>query len=456
MTRLFTSKFAVIGMLTLLFMIALAMLSNLVRERQQYNDNVMSDIGQDYVHPQLILTPFIVIPTSTSQPCSNDQNKTCLYTKDVIINPSHSSWTNQLTVSNDNFKRGIYKAITYTDAVAIKGNFAIPAQLSDASFFQGYSPNATHVVHWDKATIRLSISDLRGLTNQPVMTLNQQKVVFNFPRADRPNRLAMTYTEAPIVINPQAQNLDFALDFELNGMSSLAVIPVGNDMSMSVDANWAHPSFYGASLPQKNIQANRFHATWQNTYIANQNAERLNACMSNGNQPSCDMLKVPENSVFAVKLINAVDTYTMSDRTIKYALLFLMITFGTFFLFEVLKKLRIHPMQYTLVAAALGVFYLLLLSFSEHVGFAVAYLGSSAACVLLISFYVYHVLKGLGRTLLLTTILSAMYASMYVILQSEDLTLILGSILVFVLIAVMMFLTRKVDWYELSTSSKNP
>ena len=113
-------------------------------------------------------------------------------------------------------------------------------------------------------------------------------------------------------------------------------------------------------------------------------------------------------------------------------------------------------MQYTLVAAALGVFYLLLLSFSEHFDFAMAYLGSSTACVLLISFYVYYVLKGVGRTLLLTTILSAMYASMYVILQSEDLTLILGSVLVFILIAVMMFLTRKVDWYDVSTSTQNP
>jgi len=144
-------------------------------------------------------------------------------------------------------------------------------------------------------------------------------------------------------------------------------------------------------------------------------------------------------------------TRILTSKFAVNGLLFLMITFGAFFLFEVLKKLRIHPMQYTLVAAALGVFYLLLLSFSEHVDFAMAYLGSCTACVLLNSFYVYYVLKGLGRTLLLTAILS----SMYVILQSEDLTLILGSVLVFVLIAVMMFLTRKVDWYDVSASTQN-
>lgn len=450
MTRLLTSKFSVIGFLTLLFLIALTMLSNLVSERQSYNESVLKGIGQDYVNPQTVLTPFIVVPTTNSQACGNDLKKTCVFTKDIIISPSHSSWTHQLKVSDENFKRGIYKARTYVDAVSIKGSFVIPNQ----SMVAPNNQTINQTIHWDKATIRLSISDLRGLTNQPVMTLNQQKVVFNFPTDGRADRLAMTFTEAPIELNPQTQNLDFDLNFELNGMSSLEVIPVGRDMSMSVDANWAHPSFYGASLPQKKFQDSGFNATWQNTYVANQNAERLNACMSNGNKTTCDLLKNAENSAFAVKFINAVDTYTMTDRTIKYGLLFLMITFGAFFLFEVLKKLRIHPMQYTLVAAALGVFYLLLLSFSEHVDFAFAYLASSTACVLLISFYVYYVLKGLGRTLLLTTILSSMYASMYVILQSEDLTLILGSVLVFVLIAVMMFLTRKVDWYDVSTSSQ--
>jgi inner membrane protein len=122
------------------------------------------------------------------------------------------------------------------------------------------------------------------------------------------------------------------------------------------------------------LQPDRFSATWQNTYIANQNTERLNACLGNNIGDGCELLNKSENSAYAVKFINAVDTYTMSDRTIKYGLLFLMITFGAFFLFEVLKKLRIHPMQYTLVAAALGVFYLLLLSFSEHIDFAIAYL----------------------------------------------------------------------------------
>lgn len=448
MTRILTSKFAVIGFLTLLFLIALAMLSNLVSERQRYNQSVIEGIGKDYVNPQTIVTPFIMVPMTVSQACQNDIQKICLFDKNIIVSPRNSVWDHQVKVSDQDFKRGIYKAITYVDQIAIKGKFSLPKQL--------ITPENNQVIHWEKATIRLSVSDLRGLISQPILSLNGQKIAFNFPSDGSVNPLGITYTEAPILLNPQTQDFDFNLDFGINGMSSLDVIPVGNDMTMTMNANWAHPSFYGTSLPQKTFQPDRFSATWQNTYVANLNTERLNACLGNNVGGGCDLLNKAENSAYAVKFINAVDMYTMSDRTIKYGLLFLMITFGAFFLFEVLKSLRIHPMQYTLVAAALGVFYLLLLSFSEHADFAMAYLGSSTACVLLISFYVYYVLKGLGRTLLLTTILSAMYASMYVILQSEDLTLILGSVLVFILIAVMMFLTRKVDWYDVSASAPKP
>lgn len=447
MARILTSKFAVIGFLTLLFLIALAMLSNLVSERQRYNESVIEGIGKDYVNPQTIVTPFIVVPTTISQACQDDIKKVCLFDKNILVSPRNSVWNHQVKVTDQNFKRGIYKAITYVDQIAVQGKFSLPKQL--------ITPVKNQTIHWDKATIRLSVSDLRGLISQPILSLNGQKIAFKFPSDGGVNPLGITYTEAPISLSSQTQDFDFNLDFGINGMSSLDVIPVGNDMTMTVNANWAHPSFYGTSLPQKTFHPDRFSATWQNTYIANQNTERLNACIGNNITSSCEQLNKAENSAYAVKFINAVDLYTMSDRTIKYGLLFLMITFGAFFLFEVLKSLRIHPMQYTLVAAALGVFYLLLLSFSEHVDFAMAYLGSSTACVLLISFYVYYVLKGVGRTLLLTTILSSMYASMYVILQSEDLTLILGSILVFVLIAVMMFLTRKVDWYDVSASTSN-
>ncbi|HEY4713955.1 MAG TPA: inner membrane CreD family protein, partial [Aquirhabdus sp.] len=262
MTRILTSKFAVIGFLTLLFLIVLAMLSNLVSERQRYNQSVIEGIGKDYVNPQKLMTPFIVVPITV---CVDDLKKVCFQDKNIIVSPSNSVWDHQVKVSDQNFKRGIYEAITYVDQIAIKGKFSLPKQL--------ITPESNLVIRWEKAKIRLSVSDLRGLINQPILSVNGQKIAFNFPSDGSVNPLGITYTEAPILLNPQTQGFDFSLDFGLNGLSSLEVIPVGNDMTMTLNANWAHPSFYGTSLPQKAFHPDRFSATWQNTYIANQNTE---------------------------------------------------------------------------------------------------------------------------------------------------------------------------------------
>ncbi len=448
MTRLINAKFIAIGLLVFLFLSGLGMLSHLVSERQQYNDQVQKSIGKDYVNPQVVLAPFIVIPQSTTIVCAMDASKNCQHNEDIILTPRQTHWQHQLKVSDQNYKRGIYKATTYNDGIDIQGRFTLPEELK--------TPAANQVIHWEQAKLRMTVSDLRGLSNEPILTIAGQKKSLNYPKGDKVNPLGLTYIEAPMNITPQTLNIDFGLAFSLNGMSSLETIPVGEDMTVAMNANWPNPNFYGAALPQKNIQPQNFSAAWQSTYIANQNTNLLTSCLITGSEQNCAALKDTQNSAFAVKLIDGVDTYTMTDRTLKYALLFLLITFGTFFLFEVLKKLQIHPVQYSLVAAALGLFYLLLISFSEHVGFAIAYLGSSIACVALISFYVYYVLKGLGRTLLLSAILSAMYGALYVILQSEDMTLILGSLLVFALLAITMFLTRHVNWYDTAATPITP
>jgi inner membrane protein len=440
MSRLINAKFITIGLLVFLFLIGLGMLSHLVSERQQYNDQVQQSIGKEHVNPQTLIAPFIVIPGSTTIVCANDTSKNCQHDENIIITSSTSDWHHNMLVSGQTHKHGIYKVITYSDGLTINGKFDLPKELT--------SPAPNQVIHWEQAKLRMTISDLRGLGNQPVLTIAGRKTTLEIPHVTGVNPLDMSYVEAPITINPLAPSVDFNLGFSLNGMSGISVIPAGQNMTVAMNANWSDPHFYGAALPKSTIQPKLFSAAWESTYIANQNTNLLTGCLTTGSPEDCRELKNIDNSAFAVKLIDAVNIYTMTDRTIKYALLFLLITFGTFFLFEVLKKLQIHPVQYTLVAAALGVFYLLLISFSEHVGFGIAYLGSSIACVSLISFYVYYVLKGLGRTLVLSTVLSSMYGALYVILQSEDLTLILGSVLVFVLLAVTMFLTRNVNWYD--------
>ncbi len=465
MQRLLSSKIMVIVFLSIVFLIAFGVIRGTIYERQSSYQQVMQEIARDHVNAQTILTPFIMVPVSTSAPCAKDATKVCVSHKQVIISPESITWKNHVDVSDKSFRRGIYRAISYQNQAVISGRFVISEKL--------LNPSVNEQIDWANASMRIYITDMRGVTSKPLLTINQQKFYFDFSHEGEVNPLGVDYTYIALAdLQKKYTTFDFTVSVEMAGTSSLQVLPLGKEMKLSMEANWPHPSFFGDSLPTKNISNTDFTADWKNTYLANRNTQLLAECMAT-NAESCLQLrqpfnhgsnigaafKAPENNTFAagsfgVNFIQAVDIYLMTDRAIKYAALFLVITFGAFFLFEVLKELRIHPMQYALVGAALAVFYGLLLSFSEHVDFALAYGVSSIACISLITFYVSYVLKSVGRSLVLSTILTAMYGTLFVILQSEDFTMMLGSVLVFILLAVMMFLTRHVDWYALGQKTQ--
>lgn len=463
MQRLLGSKIMMIAALIIFFLIGFSFIGAMIYERKQSYQQVVKDIARDNVNPQTVLTPFIVVPMTTSSICADDKSKSCYKRQQIVITPEKSTWTNKVKVDDQRYKRGIYNAISYQNQMTLTGRFTVSDTL--------LHPSPNQVIDWDNAKMRFYLSDLRGLKKQPTLILGEKKIDFAFPKEEGVNPLHMAYTHTAINFLQQTPSFDFTLEVDLAGTGSFQALPLGNDLAMTMEANWPHPSFYGESLPVKQLTSKDFNANWQNTFLSNRNTQLLTACMAN-NTDACTQLQaafqrqpvIGNNGSraqatsmeavggFGVNFIQAVNVYLMTERAIKYALLFLVITFGTFFLFEILKGLAIHPMQYTLVGAALAVFYLLLLSFSEHIAFRVAYLIAGTACVSLITFYVSYVLKSVLRSLVFGVLLIAMYSTLFVILQSEDFTLILGSILVFVLIAVMMFLTRHVDWYRLKVS----
>lgn len=463
MQRLLSSKIMMIGFLIIIFLISFGFIRVMVAERQHSYQQVVRDIARDNVKPQTVLMPFIVVPMTSSFVCADDKNKTCYQRQQMVISPEKSAWSNKVKVDDQAFRRGIYNAISYQNQITIAGTFT----LSDTLLH----PAANQVLEWENATMRFYLSDLRGLKNQPILTIAGKKMAFEFPKDEGVNPLNIAYTHIVLKSLAQIPTFDFSLDVDVAGTGSFEALPLGNDLTMTMSANWPHPSFYGESLPAKQLNIKDFNAEWQNTFLSNRNTQLLTACLD-ANNDACSQLQrafqrqlsVVNNVYgaepavntaiggFGVNFIQAVDVYLMTERAVKYALLFLVITFGTFFLFEILKGLAIHPMQYTLVGAALAVFYLLLLSFSEQIAFRQAYLMASIACVSLITYYVSYVLKSIVRSLVFGAVLTAMYGTLFVILQSEDHTLILGSVLVFVLLAVMMFLTRHVDWYHLKVS----
>jgi inner membrane protein len=228
-------------------------------------------------------------------------------------------------------------------------------------------------------------------------------------------------------------------------MRSLAFVPIGKTNVVQLRAAWPHPNFGGRFLPQtKQSDEHGFSARWEVSHLASRNSDLLQRG-----------LKDPSSlETFDVSFIEPVNIYQQAERAVKYGVLFIALTFAAFFLFEILKDLRIHPLQYGLVGLALAVFFLLLVSLSEHVTFLYAYLAASVSCVLLIGYYLSHVLGGWRRGAAFAVKLALLYGVLYGLLLSEDNALMLGSLLLFVALAAIMVLTRRIDWYRLGTSKK--
>jgi len=211
-------------------------------------------------------------------------------------------------------------------------------------------------------------------------------------------------------------------------------------------SDWPHPSFVGQFLPrEREITRNGFSADWRTSFFATNLEEALLRCPAQAD-PAHEDCRDFGSRHFGVSFVDPVDQYLKSERAVKYGFLFILLTFAGFFLLEVLRRFSVHPVQYGLVGLALALFFLLLLSFSEHIGFAAAYVFSAVACVGLIAYYVSHVLGSRTHGAGFGGALAVLYALLYAILGSEDYALLTGSMLVFGLLALVMVLTRRVNW----------
>jgi len=280
------------------------------------------------------------------------------------------------------------------------------------------------------------------------------------------------------------QALNIVIDLPLAGISNITTVPTGQNFTLSMHSDWQTPNFIGKALPNtKSITAKGFDASWQNQYLTVANNQYLSQCLSVPNQqctvisestlntdshsynpnsfeasrnPTTDSAAVAGSNQsvllnsFGVSFASPNDVYLQTERAMKYALLLMLVSFGTFFLFEVLKSSRIHPIQYLLVGCALFVFYVLLLPLAEQIAFWQAYMVAASACVGLIGWYSYYVFGGLKRALIFTATLAGLYVAFFGILSTEDLNLLLGAIFFFVILACVMVMTRKLDWYKVT------
>ncbi|WP_339905585.1 cell envelope integrity protein CreD [Pseudomonas guineae] len=438
MNRILGFKLGAIALLILLLLIPLSMIGGLVSERQHQRAEVLQDIARSSSYRQQLTGPILVMPytkvwhqwkthAKTGERYQEEQkSRGRLYflPERFVLNG---------TVTTEERARGIYKALLYRSDNQISGAFKLPARLGLGDELGLYQ--------FDRPFLSIGISDIRGISNDLQLRFNGASLGFAPGSADE--RLgAGVHAPLPMLDSQGGQTLEFAFDLKLQGTEQLSITPVGRDSRVELSSSWPHPSFIGEYLPSsREVSDKGFNAHWQTSFFATNLEEALADCVRGD---SCNALTERH---FGVSFVDPVDQYLKTERAIKYALLFIGLTFAVFFLFEVLKRMAVHPVQYALVGMSLALFYLLLLSLSEHLSFATAYVIAATACVALIGFYVSHVLHSALRGGVFALLLAALYGLLFALLNAEDYALLMGSILVFGVLTGVMVLTRKLDWY---------
>ena len=441
MERSLAFKLAGIGLMVGLLILALSSIGRLVVERQARRDAVIQDIARSSSGDQLLTGPILIVPYEKTfrEWRENDRGDRHLQERQVTgqLHLLPEAFQLEGDVRTERRARGIYEARLYHANLRIKAAFAVPLHYGVASEFAAY--------RFGRPFVAVGVSDIRGIESPLRATLDD--VPLPLLPGTGTARLAGGLHADVSVIGPESPaQLQLVIDLPLLGTSEFHIVPIGRETQVNLTSNWPHPSFSGDFLPvERKIDANGFSAHWATAFFSTNLEELLRRCDAD-DQASCAELTAHR---LGVSFVDPVDQYLKTDRAIKYALLFITLTFAGFFLFDVLKRLPVHPIQYGLVGAGLALFYLLLLSLSEHVGFGMAYLLSAAGCVGLIAFYVSDVLQSLARGLGFGFGLAALYACLFGLLTADDYALLLGSLLLFALLTAVMVLTRSVNWSKL-------
>ena len=466
MNRAFIFKVIGIFLLTIVMSWAVMYINSLIKERQYRQEEVKQQIASSSAGAQTIIGPVLAIPyieeyeeTITENKIKKVEKRKAEYV--VYALPEDLQLSGGFT--NEYKKLGIYKALMYQLGGKVKGSFNLSAD------FKITPQHAGAKITMLPAYVSMGISDTRGINGKPALTLNHE--VYAFEQGTKLPVLGNgIHAELGKLDVVASKTLNFEFQLNLRGMENFNFTPIADDNKIALQSSWQHPHFNGSFLPTHHITPAGFEAKWAVSSLSSSNQTKLlnmleqrwndnsaasaAATASRDNAyPAAAQTAYHNNSLesLAIGFVEPINVYSQSDRATKYGLLFIGLTFAGFFIYEILKQLRIHPAQYTLVGLAMALFYLLLISLSEHISFALSYLTASLACVALLGYYLTHVLKSKSHGLLFAGLLTALYGALYGILASEDNALLMGALLVFGLLAVTMVITRKVDWYQISS-----
>ena len=444
-----TIKLAVTAAIALALLIPVTMIRDLIGERQARRNEAVGGIALGWGQRQVIAGPFLSVPyertwTETTQETvdgkSRERRVERSESRVLRLPVENVHWSIETATSEK--ARGIYKARLYGARIQVKGKIVLPERF-------GLGETAGKI-HWGTPRFVLGVSDPRGIRSVAPLSIGDEKLDF-LPGAGDAALPAGIHAALESLRPDKSHTLDYGFSFELAGAEALALAPLARDNSVTMRADWPHPSFQGVFLPARHeLSADGFSAHWQVSRYAAQGGERLAAC---DRAKPCPALTAQE---LGVSFVEPVGVYLRLERASKYGFLFIGLTFAAFILFELFRRLPIHPVQYTLVGLALAMFFLLLTALSEHIAFAIAYVVATLACVGLIGAYVAYVLRSAITGLAFGAALGALFCVLYMLLRAEDYALLAGSILLFGLLAGLMMATRRVDWYQLTRRAPAP
>lgn len=416
-------KGIITGVLILVMLIPTLFISNLIKERKQRQEEVVKEVTSKWSDQQTIFTPFLVVPKIEHK--TDENGKPITIRTNLTVLASNASIKS--IIHPEIRPRSIYKVLLYHSNNEIKGNFQPewPENLD------------TNALDFNEARLCFGLSDYRGIEQEISVHVNGSKFILK-PGLPA-NALNIQGLSARIPLTKEAldKGFSFSVNAKIKGSEAVYFQPMSMNSNIQMSSSWPNPSFDGNTLPSKReISKDGFLSEWN---------------FNSANQPFGNVIETTQANLkglqCGVSMVQPADQYNKTERSVKYALLFIGLTFAIFFIVEIMQKKPLHPVQYVLVGIGLVIFYTLLLAISEYIAFDYAYLIASLATTGLIGVYAGAHFRSVGSGFLFGGMLAALYGFTFVLIRLEDTALIVGSVGLFIILAIVMYLSRKVRWY---------
>jgi len=456
-------KLFVIFFLSLILLIPLSLISDLIEERKNREQEVSAGIALNWGKDQVVSSPVLAIPYRETIPLSSEKTQKSNLseeTKWIFVLPKTSNIATDITPQH--LSRGIYNSVVYNSNMTLEGSFdKLSLEKLEIS---------NENIDWKGSKLIFGIQDFKGLGKRPSLNWDGNELTFD---PDFNNlKLFNQNLVCAVPLDPQKADNRFKIKLNLKGSKSLSFLPLGDQTNIQARGNWANPSFTGAFLPSKrNTETSNFSASWEipsfsrklpqqwagdarTIYLFDTNLENA----SDGNEQKTAQTAAPNTTsvnslldntdMITINFLPDINNYQKTTRVAKYGILVIILTFTSLLFTEVIKKKRIHIIQYILIGAAMVLFYTLLLALSEHIGFNLAYLTASVATVMLIGSFIKSITKDQKSALLLSSILGLFYLFIYILMQLRDYSLVAGTIGIFIILAILMRVSTKINWYQ--------